>query len=165
MTPTDTPPHAFAGTLTLEEFGRVQRAILPKWVRWYVTLPLLAIATFLGMGAATNVASLVLDLVILGLVVGSLQVVIRRAAVRQWKQTVQLVGRVHGRITHEGIEWNTDRSTSRYEWARIVEVKQVDDLTLAFYAPRCAFYFPRSFFDSDARWTAFNAAIAAHAGG
>ncbi len=158
------PSVAFAGTLSLEEFGRIQKAILPRWARWYVTVPILAIAVFCSVGPTTDPTLLLVDLGVLAIVLLAMRLTVRRVQARTWKQSVRLVGRVHGAITPEGIEWNSERSTSRYEWARITEVRRAGDLTLAFYAPRCAFYFPRSFFDSQASWDAFNAAITAYAG-
>ena len=163
MNPPSTPSIAFAGTLSLEEFGRVQRAILPVWTRWYVTMPIQALVLLGVAGLPRNPQAWLYDLGALVVVLVAVQVVIRRSRVRAWKQSARLVGRVHGAVTPEGIDWNTDRSASRYEWARIIQVKRTDDLTLAFYAPRCAFYFPRSFFDSDATWTGFNQAIVGYA--
>jgi len=99
--------------------------------------------------------------VVFSVAVLAVPVAMRRTRTRLWRHTVQPVGRVHGRITPEGIEWNTDRSTTRWEWARFVEVQRVGDLASASCAPRSAFYFPRSSFESDGRWTAFDTAIAA----
>jgi hypothetical protein len=162
MNQPSTPSFAFAGTLTLEEFGRVQKTILPVWTRWYVTTPLQAIVLFCVTGLPKEPSTWLYDLGALAVVLIAVQLTIRRARMRTWKQSVQIVGRVHGAITPDGIDWVTDRSTSRYEWAKIIAVKQADGLTLAFYAPRCAFYFPRSFFDSDETWAGFNLAIAAY---
>jgi hypothetical protein len=89
----------------------------------------------------------------------------RRVRARAWKQATRLNGRVHGVITPAGIEWNTERTASRFEWAKIVRIKQAGDLTLAFYTPRCAFFFPRSFFASEAEWAAFNEAITGYVPG
>jgi hypothetical protein len=154
MNPPGTPSIAFAGTLSLEEFGRVQKALLPAWTRWSVLAPVLAAALFAASGAATDPISLLFDVGVTASTPIALGVVSRRFRKRAWQRSAQIVGRVRGAISPDAIDWVTDRSTSRGEWARIVEVRHADDLALPFYAPRCAFYFPRSFFDSDAAWTA-----------
>jgi hypothetical protein len=163
MNPPSNPSIAFAGTLSLEEFGRVQQALLPAWMRWYVAAPILALAFFVSTGAATDAFSLMFDVGATAAALVMIRLVSRRYRKRAWLQAAQIVGRVQGAISADGIDWVTDRSTSRYEWAKIVEVRHADELTLAFYAPRHAFYFPRSFFDSDAAWTGFNAALDAYA--
>jgi hypothetical protein len=164
---TEAPPvsFAFAGQVTRPEFERVQTRLLPVWARWYVMYPVLLVifGAFTLPGARPS--ELAGDLVF---VIGfplAMRVVTKRARTQAWKQMVGLSGRVHGVITADGIEWNTERSTTRYEWARIPRIAQADGLTLAFYSKRCAFFFPRSLFESDAAWTAFNAAIAGYAAG
>lgn len=163
---TDPTPssHPFAGTVTLQEFGRVQQRLLPAWARWYVLYPALAVV-FLActLPGAHKVSEVVTDVLFMAMFGAAMAFVTRRARVRAWRQVVRLGGRVHGTISPAGIEWITERTSARYEWAQIVRIDQVEGLTLAFFSGRGAFYFPRSFLESDAAWAAFNVAIAGYA--
>ena len=150
---------AFAGTVTRREFERIQSRLLPTWARWYVLYPAAAVVFFAVTLPGARLSELVGDLVFVALFPIGMTMFTRRVRARAWKEAVRLNGRVHGAITPEGIEWNTERTASRFEWARIERVTRAADLVLAFYAPRCAFFFPRSFFASTAEWTAFNRAI------
>ncbi len=164
MTEPTTPSIPFAGSVTLAEFGRVQQRLLPAWARWQVLYPALAVI-FLAvrLPEAHKVSDLVTDVLLVALFAVAVTFSTRRARARSWRQVVRLHGRVHGAISPAGIDWNTERSTAHYEWAQILRVDQTRDLTLAFFMPRGAFYFPRSFFESDAAWTAFNEAIVGYA--
>lgn len=164
MTDPTPPSFAFAGTVTREEFGRIQSRLLPVWARWYAIYPVLAVVfVACTVPGAHKVSELVTDVLFMAMFGVAMAFVTRRARTRAWRQVVRLGGRVHGAITPAGIEWNTERTTARYEWAQILRIDQTTGLTLAFFQPRGAFYFPRSFFGSDAAWTAFNDAIARHA--
>ena len=151
---------AFAGTATRQEFDRIQSQLLPTWARWYVLYPALAAVIFAISLPGARLSELVFDLAAFFVLFPiGMAMFTRRVRTRTWKQAMRLGGRVHGAITPEGIEWNTERTAARFEWAKIIRVKQVADLTLAYYTPRSAFYFPRSFFATEADWTAFNQAI------
>lgn len=156
--------HPFAGTVTLAEFARVQQRLLPAWARWYVLYPALAVV-FLActLPGAHKVSEVVIDVLFMAMFGAAMAFVTRRARVRAWRQVVRLGGRVHGTISPAGVEWITERTTARHEWAQIVRVDRTEGLVLAFFSSRGAFYFPRSFLDSDAAWTAFNDAIAGYA--
>ena len=163
MEPTPPISLAFAGTVTRGEFDRIQSMLLPRWARWYVFYPMLA-AVFCAVSLpGAKLSDLLVDLVIVVLFPLAMLVVTRRARSRAWRQAQRLGGAVHGAITSEGIEWNTADTASRFEWSKIVRVTQADGMTLAFYTPRCAFFFPRSFFASESVWWEFNGAIAGYA--
>ncbi len=153
------PPVAFAGTLTRAEFGRVQSMLVPVWARWYVIFPLQTVGIFFFSESRDEASNLGLQVLAAALVVLGTAWAMRHTRTRAWNQLVQLVGEVSGTVTSDGIEWHTSISTTRFEWAKVIRVARADGLTLAFYAPRCAFYFPRSFFESEEAWTAFNAVI------
>ncbi len=156
---------AFAGTVTRQEFDRIQAQLLPVWARWYVLYPVVAVVFFAVTLPGARLSELVGDLVFVALFPIGMAMFMRRVRARAWQQAIRLGGRVHGAITPEGIEWNTERTAARFEWAKIERVARTADLTLAFHSPRCAFFFPRSFFASEADWTAFNRAIAGYVRG
>jgi hypothetical protein len=154
---------AFAGTVTRQEFERVQAMLLPGWARWYVIYPAAAAVMLAFSLPDARLSELVVDFAAFFVLFPiGMALFTRRVRTRAWKQAVRLGGRVHGVVTPEGIEWNTERTATRYEWAKIERVARTPGLTLAFYAPRCAFFFPRSFFASEAEWTAFNEAISGY---
>ena len=158
-----TPSIPFGGTVTRAEFARIQTLLLPAWARWYVMylcLGVILLATSLPHATWSGLATTALFAV--GFVV-AMALFTKRTQARTWKRVVALNGRVHGAIGPAGLEWNTANAQSRLEWARIAKIAHGRDLTLAFYAPRCAFFFPRSFFESEQAWHAFNAAIDAYA--
>jgi len=160
-----TPPAsiAFAGTVTREEFARIQSRLLPAWARWYVFYPVAVVVVLAVSLPGARLSELVVDFAAFFVLFPiGMALVTQRVRAHAWKQATRLNGRVHGAITPEGIEWNTERTASRFEWARIERVARTADLTLAFYSPRRAFFFPRSFFASEAQWTAFNQAIAGY---
>ena len=160
MNPASTNPSvAFAGTLTRAEFGRVQSMLLPAWARWYVISPIAAIGAFFSVESIVKPSGLGFHLLLTILALIGIGWTMRDVRTRAWKQFVDVGGRVRGTVAADGIEWNTSMSTTRCEWAKVTRVARADGLTLAFYTPRCAFYFPRSFFDSDQAWTAFSAEI------
>ena len=163
MTAPTSPSHPFAGTVTHAEFARIQHRMQPVWARWYVLYPVLA-AIFLActLPGANLVVQVTIDAVLLAIFAAAIVVATRRARARAWRQAMRLGGRVHGAISPAGIEWNTERSSARYEWAQIARIDQGEGLTLAFFQSRGAFYFPRSFFASDAAWAAFNEAISGY---
>jgi len=154
----------FAGTVTRAEFARIQQRMLPVWARWYVLYPTLAaVLAFFTLRDAIDLPGIVSEVVMLAIVAVAMVVTTRRTRERAWRQAVRLVGRVHGAISPAGIEWNTERTTARFEWSQVARIDQTEGLTLAFFGPRNAFFFPRSFFASDAAWVAFNEAIVRYA--
>jgi len=50
-----------------------------------------------------------------------------------------MTGRINGSLTAAGIECNTEVSSSRFGWDKLVRVRQAQDLVLVFYSPRFAF--------------------------
>jgi hypothetical protein len=161
---TDVPPcptFAFAGRVTRDEFIRVQRMLMPTWAQPYVLFPVIGVAVLYANPIALGWTLNIVVAVALALL---LMWSTRRTQVRSWKEHVQVAGRVHGSIGPDGLEWITKHTQSRFEWAKIVRVKQGQDMTLAFYSPRCAFYFPRSFFETPQAWEAFNMELRSRVG-
>ena len=158
------PSVAFTGTLTRAEFDRVQLHLLPPWARWYVCYPMFAVVVFFVSPTRDLPIDPWLKVLFAAIPVIGLDWLMRKSRTKAWNQLMQLGGRVSGSISAEGIEWRTAMLTTRFDWSKVVRVAHADGLTLAFYTPRCAFYFPRSFFESDQVWAAFNAEIDAHTG-
>lgn len=160
MTEPTQPSHEFAGTVTRQEFARIQHRMLPVWARWYVLYPALAVVVLaFTLPGAHKVSNVVMDVLLMPILAAAVAFGTRRAQARAWRLVVRQSGRVHGAISPAGIEWNTERSSARYGWAQIARIDQANGLTLAFFQSRGAFYFPRSFFASDAAWAAFNEAL------
>jgi hypothetical protein len=154
----------FAGTVTRPEFARIQHRMLPVWARWYVLYPMVAaVLAFFTLRDELTLSRIVTEVLILVIVVVAMVVTTRRTRERAWRQAVRMAGRVHGAISPAGIDWNTDRSTAHFEWAQVTRIDRTENLTLTFLGPRSAFYFPRSFFASDAAWAAFNEAVVRYA--
>ncbi len=155
---------AFAGTVTRDEFARIQSRLLPAWGRWYVIYPVAAAVVLAVQLPGARLSELVVDMTAFFVLFPICMAwVTRRVRTRAWKQAIRLSGRVHGAITSAGIEWNTERTATRFDWAKIERVARTPGLTLAFYSRYGAFFFPRSFFASQAEWTAFNEAIGRYA--
>ncbi len=160
MTEPTRPSFPFSGTVTLPEFERIQTQLTPAWARRGVLHAVMAVALATVALVDRSLPELLAFALLFAAFVALRRVFARRAHERAWKRAVQLGGRMHGDISAQGILWNTERSSTRFEWANVLRLDQAEGLTLAYYTPRCAFFFPRSFFESDAAWTAFNEAIA-----
>lgn len=81
---------------------------------------------------------------------------------RAWRNYVRLHGAVSGRVGDQGLEWKTESTTTSMNWGKLLGYKALSDLTLIYYAPRCAFFLPRGFFKSDEQWSAMQALLAQH---
>ena len=153
-------PIPFAGTISRRAFTRVQSLLLPWWARWYVFVPcVLFVFLSTGVGWSKAIASpvsAVPDLLLAGLVLAASAGITMYGRARAWRNAVSLTGRVSGAATTEGIEWNTANTSAKFVWEKLVRVREDGNLTLVFYAPRCAFYFPREFFNSEQAWSSFN---------
>lgn len=161
FTPTD-GRIAFAGRPSRAEFDRIMTLMLPPWARWYVLYPVVgAIFLAVSVAGARRTSELVVDGAFALVVTLAVHLFEKRRRTRAWMQMVRLTGRIHGVVSADGIEWNTDNSTSRFEWAKIVRVARGANLAVVFFAPRSGFYFPRSFFESDAAWAALDAELVA----
>ena len=153
---------AFAGTPSRAEFDRITTLMLPTWARWYVLYPVMGVIfVAVSLHGARRASELVVDGVFALVVPLALLLFERRRRTRAWTQAVRLTGRIHGVVSPDGIEWNTERSTSRFEWSQVTRVARAAELAVVFHGPRSGFYFPRSFFESDAAWAAFGAELAA----
>jgi len=155
-----TLPVAFSGSVSRKDFSRVQALLLPWWTRWYFFVPCV-VYVFVSMGAGWPAAlrhplSAAPDLGLAGFVLAVAATITIYGRTRNWRSLTAVTGRVHGAATTSGIEWNTDNASARFAWEKLVKVRRANDLTLVFYAPGCAFYFPRDFFDSEDSWQQFN---------
>jgi len=154
---------SFAGTISMDEFLRVQRMCVPVWARWYVFAPcVLNLIVLLGAGWSKVVSeptSLLPDLILTAFISLLAAAITRYTGVRAWRKTTLLVGGIRGVATDWGIEWITANTTSKFEWSKFVKARQEADLSLVFYATRGLFYFPRSFFASEHEWQQFNTLV------
>ncbi|MDC6169708.1 YcxB family protein [Paucibacter sp. XJ19-41] len=157
---------SFSGTIDARQFSRVQSALLPVWSRWYVFAPTCLLA-FLALGigwgeAFANPVRAIPDLVWgLGVFVACLLLTWygRR---RAWQNYVRLHGSISGQVSQQGIEWKTEASNTVLPWEKLLGFRMSSDLVLVFYAPRCAFFLPRSFFASTQEWTALQEVLTRH---
>ena len=159
-------PVTFSGIVSREDFSRVNSLLLPRWMRWYFLVPCV-VYLFVSIGVGWAVAlhqplAAAPDLALAGLVLAAVAGLTVYFRSRTWRGVTSLTGRVHGAATISGIEWNTDNASARFTWAKLVKVQRARDLTLVFYAPRSAFYFPRAFFESDDSWKQFNEVLDAN---
>lgn len=159
-------PVTFSGSVSREEFSRVNSLLLPRWMRWYFLVPCV-IYLFVSIGVGWTVAlhhpsAAAPDLALAGLLLAIAAALTIYLRSRNWRSVTSFTGRVHGAATVSGIEWNTDNSSTRFSWEKLVKVRRARDLTLVFYAPGCAFYFPRAFFESDDSWKQFNEVLDAN---
>jgi hypothetical protein len=153
-------PITFSGSVSREEFSRVNSLLLPRWMRWYFFVPCV-VYLFVSIGVGWTAAlhhplAAAPDLAVAALVLAAAAAITIYLRSKNWRSVTSLTGKVHGAATVSGIEWNTDNTSARFAWEKLVKVRRARDLTLVFFAPRCAFYFPRSFFESDDSWKQFN---------
>lgn len=155
----------FGGQLSRDEFSRVQALMMPRWTRWYLVVPG-AICLFVSTGAGwqaiwNHPAAATPDLVLAAAVLAAVAAITSFGRRKRWRETTRLTGHISGSLTEAGIEWNTDVSSSRLSWTKLLNVRKAQDLVLVFYSPRCAFYFPRSFFETADSWAKFNNSVTA----
>ncbi len=140
-------PITFAGTISKRDFSRVQSMLLPSWVRWYVLIPcVLYVFVSAGVGwskAISDPASSLPDLILSGVVLLACAAIAKYGRIRAWRNTVSLVGKVHGAATERGIEWVTMNTTSTFEWEKFVKARwQEANLSLVFSILRVVLSFP-----------------------
>ena len=151
----------FGGMLTLQRFVAVQQALLPRWSH-----PLVTGACFvwlLGIWSGTtpwyDPATLATNIPMAGVIVLLVWGATRFTYRRHWRRMVALHGALSGTVGAAGIRWKTGITESFFSWEKIVKVREVGDMVLLHYAPRCALYFPREFFADDTMWEAFRSIV------
>lgn len=156
---------SFGGALSFAQFERIQRGLLPWWMRTWIVVPFVVYAfAFNGRSIADIVDQPIVTMLCLALAMGVLLLIwglLRFSRRRAWKRAVALNGSVAGSAGAEGISWNTELTQTRFPWTKVTKLRKCPDLVLLFYAPRCALYFPREFFASEEAWHAFGALAAA----
>jgi len=157
---------AFRGELTEREFRRVQSALLPFWARAYVLAPacvFVFIAIGVGWPAVFADPLAAFPELFFGLMVLVFAAFITwRSRRKQWQTNAQLHGQVSGQLTARGLEWNTSTTKAEFPWSKLTHFTASEELVLIFFAPRCAFYFPKSFFATDDAWHSFKGLLATH---
>jgi hypothetical protein len=157
---------SFAGTLKESQFDRVQKALLPIWMRWYVFVPSVLIC-FVQIGAGwehvwQEPLRAVPDLLWSLPVLAACAVIIKIGRRRAWKNYQRFHGAVSGHLGSDGLEWKTEATTTSLPWVKTTGHRVSRDLALLYYAPRCAFFFPREFFLSDQDWSLFQQLLGEH---
>jgi len=157
----------FSGSLTKQQFLYVQRNLLPGWLNyWPIAAVILGLTAFnisVGTGWSTFVRNPLAawdDVLAAAIIVVIIPLVFRRAWGKAWKQNLELHGDIAGEVHSGGVTWKTAVTTSNFPWDKFVKAKVLPDLILLFYTPRCAYYFPRSFFASEDNWQTFSRAMA-----
>jgi hypothetical protein len=162
----DNPVH-FEGEVTAAQFRKVQRLLLP----WWGTPSVMGVFIFvvlLSMGSGWERAlaaplSALPDLFMGICTALALWAVNSYAARRNWKTYLKVHGRVRGTVGPGGIELSSATTISKFSWGTMVKHKRAPELTLVLYAPRCAFFFPSSFFSSVGEWERFNGIVEKYA--
>jgi hypothetical protein len=155
----DNPVH-FSGEVTAAQFRMVHKLLLP----WWGTPSVMGVSIFVvfqSMGSGWERALATPLTALPDLLMGvfsalALWAVNAFASRRHWKNYVKVHGRVRGTVGPGGIELSSSTTTSKFSWGKIVKHRRAPELTLVFYAPRCAFFFPSSFFSSAGEWERFN---------
>jgi hypothetical protein len=153
--PNPNPDIPFGGALTFRRFDGLQKAMLPWWLRAYVTVPCV-IYLFVFNEPDVTFMNILLALAVLLLLWGMTHFGRRRA----WKQVVGLQGDIAGGVGEDGVRWDTNISKASFPWTKFIKLRERPGMLLLYYAPRCALYFPRDFFGSEEHWTAFRALAA-----
>jgi hypothetical protein len=151
----------FGGPLSLSAYDRLQKAMLPLWMRKWVVVPFIlycfvvngrSLDDLVNMPVVTMLC-LALAMAVLLLTWGGVRFYRRRG----WKQAVGLIGQIVGSADEEGVCWNTAHSKSRFPWAKFTKLRKRPDILLLYVTPRAVLYFPHEFFGSDEDFAAFAA--------
>lgn len=147
---------AFAGTLGEAEFFRIRHAFLPVWLRWYFSVPVLLIFFIQissGWGQVLLEPQLVVpDVLYFLLVFAGVFPIVRFGRRRSLREFLRTHGPVRGQITADGLEWRTEATVASLPWSKLIGHRISRDVVLLYYAPRCAFFLPRSFFAGEQEW-------------
>lgn len=159
-------PIPFRGELTQRQFSQVQSLLLPWWARAYVVVPV-CVFVFVSIGAGwssvlENPLSVVEDFLFALVVLFASALITWYGRKRAWLASAKLHGQVHGQVSAAGLDWNTDVTTTRLAWDKLIGFKEAGSLVLVYYAPRCAFYFPRCFFADEQAWHSFRELLVLH---
>jgi hypothetical protein len=162
----DIPVH-FEGEVTAAQFRMVHKLLLPWWGAPSV-MGVSIFVVFLSIGSGWERAfaaplSALPDLFMGIFFALALWAVNAYASRRHWKTYRKLHGRVRGTVGPGGIELSSATTVSKFSWGKIVKHKRAPELTLVYYAPRCAFFFPSSFFSSTGEWDRFNGIVEKYA--
>lgn len=157
----------FSGEIDLEQYRIVQKLLLPVWAKPYAFAACISyVFISIGVGWSTALKSPIKalpDLITIGIVFLAYWAMTIYSTKRAWKTHRELHGKVNGVVGPTGVEWNTASTASKFSWEKIVKCKHTHDMTLIFYTPRCAFFFPSSFFTSASDWASFNEIVKEHA--
>jgi hypothetical protein len=151
----------FGGTLTFKRFLQLQKALRPRWAYPMIVA---ACVYFVWSAGSPDIpwyapASLVTTVPVAGAMLFLIWGATRFTYRRRWRQMIALHGALSGTVGAAGVRWKTGLSESFFSWDRIVKARDVGDLLLLSYGPRCALYFPREFFADEAAWDAFKAIV------
>jgi hypothetical protein len=154
----------FRGSISREEFVRIQSELSPVWLRWYVVLPIVMCILFVGGPGLSEVRSMrTYQLVgefgpflIMLLFYWGARILVARWT---WKNNQKFQAAVHGVANASGIEWNSEYSQTRFPWENLLKARDLGDLMLVHYTGNCGYYFPRHFFATETEWAGFKALL------
>jgi hypothetical protein len=155
------PSVPFGGALTFPRFVAVQKALLPRWAHPLVTGACVVwiLGASNGTGAwyapAVLAANVLIAAVLVFLVWGATRFTYRR----QWRRLIELQGTLAGTVDATGVRWKTGIGELNFPWEKIVKARELGEMVLLHYTPRCALYFPREFFADEAAWDAFRSIV------
>ena len=153
----------FQGDLTFAQFALIQKSMLPWWASYYISFPFLLYwillkdrdwNTFTSHPYSVLPDAIFLIILLVGMPV--LNMYFRRNA---WRDSVKLNGPINGKINDFGIEWHTAHAVNNFPWEKFLKVREVPSLILIYYSPRCALYFPKTFFINDTDWELFRSLV------
>lgn len=139
----------FGGQVDRKQFRAIQKLLLPWWAKPQIlVLAVLYLVISSGVGwktALVEPAKALPDLAV------ALAIILGYFAWssfywnRTWKAYQNLHGQISGTVGQDGVEWNTSTASSRFSWEKIHKYKRTPTITLVFYAPRSALFFPPQF--------------------
>jgi hypothetical protein len=155
------PSVSFTGALTFQRFVAVQKALLPRWSHPLVTGACFVwiLGTWSGTSSWYEPATLAVNVPIAAAIVSIVWGATRFTYRRHWRRMTALHGALAGTVGATGIRWKTGIGESFFPWEKIVRAREIGDMVLLHYAPRCALYFPREFFADEAAWEAFRSIV------
>lgn len=145
----------FCGSLSYKQFTLFQELLVAKWNRPYFVYPVTALLCTLLFSENESFSSIFgfikqfASWLLLFLVLSILTVYVRK---RAWRNLADTQGVISGDLSSRGITWKTSHSLTEYEWGDILKLKQGNNMLALFYSKRCAFYLPRSFFNTEEEW-------------
>jgi YcxB-like protein len=146
----------FGGQLSKRDFYAMQRLGMGK-MRFFGLYLLICIVMVVATGGLNSIrwsADLV-KLVPMAIILGLFFAGVPLSIERNWKKNPRVREPVSGRVTEDGISWQSVYQQGQFPWKAIAKWRAGKELVLAYTSPQQAMFFPRHFFQSDSDWNAF----------